>query len=278
LKVLQQLLSVNNSNLKSKKMKRIFTAGSLAALLFVASVVVVSCTGEDGDPGTAGTDGTNGVGFDESLSKGNVVVILDGKRPDGVAFKDTIDFRYAPSDLGSSALTKNGDSEDQYTRIYLDRYQSIDGRVNDINGVNVWGGSRVDGNNNTSTYSELDLDDVVIEFPADHKYFYLNTDFYWEKYYSEGVEEYTNMTNPVLSGYTYDVATTGKIGFKLTGVVPAEENSTGYDLTVIAVVDASVYQQMESIEPDNGRVGSKKTTSNGKASAKVMKAEMKSMN
>src|SRR4051812_2009107 len=93
--------------------------------LFVAIVSIASliagCKGKDGDPGPAGTNGTNGTtgtngtngtngtGFDEATKNGNIMIYLDGTRPDGIAFKDTLDFRFCPTNVGqySVAYTYN---------------------------------------------------------------------------------------------------------------------------------------------------------------------------
>jgi len=109
-------------------LKLCFSAGLLSAVLFLAG-----CKGKQGDPGPAGNNGTNGtngtngangtngingtngVGFEQAVKNGNILIYLDGKTPAGVAFKDTLDYKFSSSDLSNSAVDSVSPTDIRFT-------------------------------------------------------------------------------------------------------------------------------------------------------------------
>lgn len=253
--------------------------------LIIALVAVIILTGcQDGDQGPAGTDGTNGVGFEEALEKGNVLVYLDGTRPDGVAFKDTLDFRFSSSDLNYSYLYRYDPPSDSDNYTYLKRYLGFNaggGYYDDPEGgyaetwSEVWFYSPNAGD--TSIWVELGLN-TSIAFPEDHKYFDLDDYYYFASYHDEVGEEYSygNVTDSTFTAYSY-TGSTGSLKYKASFTVPADYNSSGYDLKVTYITDATVYESLT--EYNDGRSKSKSASTERIAvePKKVAKAVMKDM-
>ena len=268
--------------------KNTFTPGSWAMLFFIM-ILIAGCTGEDGAPGPDGadgadgangkngTDGKDGDGFDEAIAKGSIILVLDGVRPDDKAFKDTIYYRYAPTHLYYSSFTNDTNveaGEISATSTHLERYQSLDGTGSAYaNSRGFWynaaGPKLVNFNFGT--------ENTIVAFPAEHKFFSLYASISIDQYYNsdtQQVDTETNLDNLVITSYTYDAATTGKVAYRYSGTMPVGNNSTGHDLKVTVIVDASVYGgiQGESSGGDRHQGGSGRT-----AVQKVAKAEMQSM-
>jgi hypothetical protein len=264
------------------------------AIALVAVVILAGCKGDQGDPGptgangatgatgatgttgatgangTNGIDGTNGLGFDEAVANGGFSVILDGKRPDGVAFKDTLDFRYSDSNGDNSSISRYITDSDSDNYANIQRYL---GAVSspyywDNNNVgNIESRIQVTSEGDTLRYSYLSLS-VSVKFPSDHMYFDMDDSYYFdETNWDEGV----NVTDSTLTNYSY-ASSTGSIKYTVGYTVPAGNNATGYELKVTAIVDAFVYQQLSSEEalrgPSHNSSGGRKA---------VVKAEMKPM-
>jgi len=274
-------------------MKRATTTNLKLASLTVAiaaAAFLASCSGDDGavgpagKDGTNGTNGTNGVGFEEAISRGNVLIILDGKRPDGLAFKDTVNFRFAPGSPRYSSFQSYSDDYN-YTDTYIKRYQGWDQSGDPYNEdyttgtLYSWTTVGLDANVLKYQYLNFEFDHVYIEFPAENKFFDLDFESYisnyvdsetgqWETYYSYnfGDSTITSFTNAITNGaFKYN------IGF----TVPADNNSTGYDLKVTAIGDLTLEQQMYNPN-QGGRLASNRTAA--PEPKKVEKAVMKSMN
>lgn len=272
--------------------KNTFTLASLATLAF-AAILVAGCSGDDGAPGPAGTNGTNGTngtagtngtngtngaGFDEAIAKGNIILYLDGTRPDGVAFKDTIDYRFASTDPDDSRFYDDTDEgEESDIETYVMRYKGYDATGGGL-GIYSYGWYYND-TDPKSQEVEVYLNNTVIEFPEEHKYFDLNMDYvYLDKYFnteSETVETETNLSEPDFASFTFDVATTGKVAYKFSGIVAGGSNSTGSDLKITVVANASVVQSIEAISEGGDR--HQKSENGRTASVKIAKAVMQSM-
>jgi len=270
-------------------MKKATTTFKLAsvAVAIAASAFLASCSGDDGavgpagKDGTNGTNGTNGVGFDDAITRGNILVILDGKRPDGVAFKDTLNFRFAPSSPRYSYFSTYSEG-DTYTDVYAKRYQSWDGSGDPYNDettgtVYTWTTAGLEGTKLTYQSLEVDLEEAYVEFPAEKKYFELNVDSYISNYLNSetGVWENNysyNFGDSTITSVDTKV-TNGAYKYNFTYVVPANNNSTGYDLKMTAIADLKLDEQMYN--PNGKRT--QNTSSNGRAAGSVAKAVMKSM-
>ncbi len=72
-------------------------------VISILTICTISCSGEDGTNGTNGLDGTNGEGFEELTKFGYMTMVLEGTRPDNVAFKDSTLFKFTAS--SGSALS-----------------------------------------------------------------------------------------------------------------------------------------------------------------------------
>jgi len=246
----------------------LFTAGllSLVALL-------LNCKGD------AGAVGPSGAGFDEATKDGKIVVYLDGTRPDGKAFKDTLEFKFAATyaNYNSSAYT-NGWGANYNIETYVKRYLAMDNNSNNnTNGdsyVSIDFEASLSGADTVKNFDMYLNTDVTSE--SDHKYFRMNNDeFYFQTNSSDN-----GVTNYAVTAYKYDT-TSGKVSYKFKFTQPYGYdacndgcyyyNSTGYDLNVSGYVDAIVYQNI-----GNCNCGRKR--SNSRASKTVTtKAEMKDL-
>jgi hypothetical protein len=267
--------------------KNTFSLSSLA-MLFSAAIIIASCTGDDGAPGPAGTNGTNGTngtdgkngtngaGFDEAIAKGNVIVMLDGTRPDGVAFKDTVDYRFSNNDMYYSSFyddTQTGEGEDSDIETRIQRYQGYDG------GGYVSTNTKalvLTGITSKLLSTDMSTNNTIISFPAEHKFFYLEMYPYFNQSYNSETNQVdiaTNLSDLTLTSYDYNVPTTGKAAYKYSGTLDGGSNSTGNDLKITVIVNATVYKSIQSInggdrhdQGDDGRTAAKA----------VVKAEMQS--
>lgn len=210
---------------------------SLSVLILAVLAFFAGCT-KKGDPGPAGADGTNGtngttgVGFDEAVKNGNIVVYFDGKRPDGVAFKDTIDFRFAPASLDySSVYVYDVDDNDFYVRRYSGMDFYIDSEESDDNYADM--DLEVYTGDGTNYYLYLDLRADIST--AEFKYFQIDNYLY----NTDG----SNYLNENFSGYSYDPGT-GKFKVTFSCTIDGGNNETTFPLNVKFVVDATVYEQI----------------------------------
>ena len=267
--------------------RKTFTWSSLTVLFF-AACMVAACSGDEGEPGPAGTNGTDGkdgkdVAYDEAISKGNVLLILDGTRPDGIAFKDTIDFRFATADWNTSSLYRNDAPTDDYNQVSLRRRQSIDMQFGEgeYGVLNAYSEGYLEGGEE-GVYSNVTAYYPTIAFPQEKKYFQLYASFWFQRYFDSEAGEFVEpgtLVDGAVTSYKRIVGADGKFSYKINGTVPAGDNNTGYDLKVTVIADALVYEQLQNnSDKNNGRIGSSK--SNGRtapAIEKVAKAEMQSM-
>lgn len=264
--------------------RKTFTWSSLTVLFF-AACMVAACSGDEGEPGPAGTNGTDGkdgadgidVAYEEAISRGNVLLILDGTRPDGIAFKDTIDFRFS-TDWTASRLYRNDAPTDDYNEVSLRRRQSIDVQYGEgeMGVLNSYSEGFLESGEE-GVYSNVDVYYPTIAFPQEKKYFQLYASFWFQRYFDgEGFVESGTLVEGTVASYKRIVGTDGKFSYKISGTVPSEYNNTGYDLNVTVVTDVVVYEQLQNMT--NERIGS--STSNGRtapATKKVARAEMQSM-
>jgi hypothetical protein len=263
--------------------KKTFTWSSLTVLFF-AACMVAACSGDEGEPGPAGTNGTDGtdgidVGYEEAISKGNILLVLDGTRPDGIAFKDTIDFRFASTEGGASSIYR-GDGDDDYNEVRLNRRQSIDVQLGEgqYGTIYSYTTSSLEGGEEEVS-SQISVYYPTIAFPQEKKYFQLYFYFNFQRYFdSEAGEllESGDLLDGAVTSYKRSVGTDGKFSYKISGTVPQSNNNTGYDLNVTVIADAIVYEEIQNNNSE--RIGSSKA--NGRtapATEKVAKAEMQSM-
>jgi len=289
------------------KTTTVLRMASLAAM-FSASAWLVSCSGDDGAVGPAGKDGSNGtngtngtngangvngVGYNQAISRGNVLLILDGKRPDGVAFKDTIDFRYAPSDLQfSNFYHGNAFSDDDTTSEFsIKRFQSWDGEgdtyydENDPTGtLHSDAGTALDSKGTLlARYFEISTSYALVEFPAEKKYFEFNMDanysLFPEDMQGKLVGDGEHFTDSTFTQFTDFIGADGVQKYNITFTCPADGNSTGYDLKITAIADLKLAQVVQNT---NTKRFSTSTNANGRTATttakKVAKTFMKSMN
>jgi len=262
----------------------------LSAVLISLTIILVNCKGDAGDPGPAGapgtngtdgTDGTNGVGFSDAIAKGSITIYLDGTRPDGVAFKDTVTFPYSSNNMDYS-----------YAYFYEPADSDVDTgikRYAGFNGMNsnesdyayaeseVWFRTEAATKHDTSKYfwGYFNFD---VSFPAEGKYFTLQSysNPYFDSYYnSDGsTSQDGNVTDSTFTGYKYD-SVSGGLKYKVGFTMAAGDNSSGYDLKVTYVTDAVVYRSLGGEERTLGRRRTNVASANSRKSG--AKAEMKSL-
>jgi len=223
-------------------------------------------TGAAGANGINGLNGTNGEGFEDALKNGNILVYLDGTRPDGKDFKDTLDFKFSTTDLGGSSIYRNQSPSDSNNSSYVRRYPDLDGlEINyteseDTDNARSYFHFIVDSEGDTIISHSLNLY-ASVAFPTEHKYFQLNNQFYFDDYF-DGETDGGNADDITISSYSYDNST-GSLKYKLSYVVPAGNNDSDHELKVTVVVNAHVFITMENSEEGrvatNGRVASKKS-------------------
>jgi hypothetical protein len=186
--------------------------------------------GESGDKGENGKDGENGVGFDEATQYGNIVLSLDGRRPDGDAFKKDLDFKFTP--VGVNGLTSSSVVETAKTgRIFTIRrfYSTVAEGLQD-NQITMYVHVSYDGDKPVITSVDFYLRTVITT--DDFKFFTLEDDY--GPFTLSGEKE-----------YTYDQAT-GNLTLKLNFEVPGdfEYNGTGHDLHVGVTVNVKVFERV----------------------------------
>lgn len=192
-------------------------------------------TGEQGEPGKNGEngkDGENGVGFEEATQYGNITLSLDGRRPDGEAFKKDLDFKFTP--VGVSGLTSSSvvDTEEN-TRIFTIRrfYSTVaEGLQDNQVTLNLF----VSYESDQPQITRVDFYVRTVVTTDDFKFFILTDDYGHFAY--EGEKKYT--FDPV----------TGDLDLQLSFTVPGdyEFNGTGHDLTVVSTVKVKVFERISS--------------------------------
>lgn len=82
-------------------MNKLLMKSVLPLVLLVSSFAFFSCE-----------DDENVIGLDESAKYGNIKLTFEGERPDGEDFKETVNFRFMPSNgpQGSSTVEDDGDT------------------------------------------------------------------------------------------------------------------------------------------------------------------------
>jgi len=248
----------------------LFTAGLLSLVM-----LLLNCKGD------AGAVGPSGVGFDEATKDGKIVVYLDGTRPDGKAFKDTLEFKFAATYADNNSYSEPdgwGENYDVYT--YVQRYLAMDNDNQSDSYASIGFEASLNGKDTVKNFEMYLNTDVT--FKSDHKYFRMyNDEFYFD---STPNNLDNNITDYAVTAYKYDTLS-GKLTYKFKftqpygmvydgcndGCTDYAYNSTGYDLNVSGYVDAVVYQNIGSC--NCGRKGS-----NSRVSKTVTtKAEMKDL-
>jgi hypothetical protein len=246
--------------------------------LITMATIFLACKGDDGnvgpvgltgEKGTTGDTGEKGEGFTEALKNGNILVYLDGTRPDGIAFKDTLNFRFSPTDVddNSYAETEGTDANyDQYT--YVRRYLGMDNSSESDSYAGIDFEPAIDaesGDTVKNFYMYVDTDITTSDF----KYFRLNN--VYENWYGT-----TNVLDSAFTAYKYD-ASKGSVKYKFKFMVPANNNATGYDLKVSGVVDATVYQYIPTGGCDGPCREGKRAARMSSELKPVVKAEIRSI-
>jgi hypothetical protein len=87
-----------------------------------------------------------------------------------------------------------------------------------------------------------------------------------------------NFSDSTITSITKQVGTNGAFGYNVSFTVPAEGNSTGYDLKITAIANVTVFEEIEN----NTKKRVPHPSNNGRVtvpeSKKVAKAVMKSTN
>ncbi|UII21868.1 hypothetical protein [Fulvivirga ligni] len=210
--------------------------------LFLACIIVFSfgSCAEDGDVGPAGADGTNGTngtngtdgedgmdgaGFDELTKYGNIMIYLDGTRPDEVAFKDTSNFRFVPiEDISSENVVSISEST------YSFRAMRFLSAPDDVFQYSVARLIMTVEDGETLSFPNFSLEigkDVVT---TDFKVFGI-----YDTYSS------SSYTDLVIEDYSY-TPSTGTMQFSFSFNVTGANNDTGNDLNVSGEVELVVLE------------------------------------
>jgi hypothetical protein len=187
-------------------------------LLLVASGLLYTGCVDDGE------DGLNGKDFNETSKYGTVTMTFSGKRPDGVAFTETVLFPYTSTvSSDGSAITSINTNGTQFS---ITRYEAApdDDNTPYIHLYSVLSGEKL---------LTSDLNFMAVITTSDLKYFQIIT-------YPYNAMEHLGKNTPA-TGFSYNEAT-GALKYKLSGTIPAKSNSTGYDLTIAVDVDVKVYK------------------------------------
>jgi hypothetical protein len=209
----------------------------LQPLLIVLAGLIFALAGcKDGDPGKAGTNGTNGTnatngtngtdgaGYDQAIKNGSIIIYLNGKRPDGVAFKDTINYLFSSSNLNYSYVEPG----DTYNIVRTRRFQGMDClSVDNYVDINF----EVDTEEGVNTYY-INCKLVASVTTPDFQYFNLNDNYY--------NDDDVNITNPSFTAYSFD-SPSSHLKYNFSFDVASNYNSTGYALNVSGKVDVTVY-------------------------------------
>lgn len=185
--------------------------------------------GADGANGADGAPGQNGAGFDEAIAYGSITVTYSGTLPvDEVPFEQTVEYPYSAAQSLISNTSAEGDEryfeiarwyslpsayEPQDNYVYFDLY------VNEA------------AEPDTVTSSYIGINSRIIEGT---KFFLLFSEYGFDS--SEG---FTDISfNPE----------TGELSFHFEFVIPADYNSSGFDVTVSGDAEVIVKEQLETEE------------------------------
>jgi hypothetical protein len=210
-----------------------------------SGLVFSACDGEDGDPGAAGSKGEKGdkgdigdqgAGFDEAVQYGHIVVRYTGTRSDGLAFDETVDYRFAPlspndDDEESDLFYNSGTISEENVRAFrVGRFLGSIDDSDDRSSVTVGLMRALEGDK-----EQFDLFDLLLEAA-------LTTDDY--KYFSirQNIAEFVSSED--ISEYSY-TPTTGSLKVKIDTTLPGENNETGNELTLSITVDATVFENLQ---------------------------------
>ncbi len=194
-----------------------------AAALLLVSFAFSSCE-----------DDSNAIGLNDATKYGFIKVTLEGFRPDGEAYEVTKNFRFASSTgpYGSSSVDTDENEGFTYRYFNVERFM---GAINESgegeeNFVQFYGYVN-EGNDPLDepdfTESSLYIESAVTT--SDKQYFYIN--------------EYINIATEDVTNYQYNEET-GKLSFKFTKTLTANESDSGFPLTVTVNVNATVFENM----------------------------------
>ncbi len=186
--------------------------------------------GPDGNAGENGTNGENGVGFDELVQYGSISLTLDGKRPDGVPFKDTAIFKYTPIDPKFNVFyLKRGFIDFSATR-FLSAPSSI---YQESRAYIELGFTKPEVGEPAFDYFNLGLIEYTV-ISEDLTYFRIVNEFVHD---SGGVKEFS------LTNYSFNEETNHLV-FSFSFMVVGDDNSTRNDLSVSGEVDIIVLKAL----------------------------------
>lgn len=183
--------------------------------------------GADGTNGNNGINGKNGAAYDEAARRGSITTYLSGTTAAGDPFKDTLRFKFSSTDLSASSIYYYNNNDVSFR---MDRFTSLD-NYNIQNYTQYYLEVYNDGAGDTTWYIDQTVNATITT--SDFKYFKINEDYY------DG--EGSNVENALYEGFKYD-ATTGRLYFRYSWLIPAGSNSTGHDLNVSGVIDVTVYE------------------------------------
>lgn len=194
-----------------------------AAALLLISFAFSSCE-----------DDSNVIGLNDATKYGFIKVTLEGFRPDGEAYEVTKNFRFASSTgpYGSSSVETDENEGYVYRYFNVERFM---GAINESgdgedNSVEFYG--YVDEGNDPADEPDFTESSLYIESAvttSDKQFFY--------------VSEYINIDTEDVTSYKYNEET-GKLSFKFTKTLTANETNSGFPLTITVNVNATVFEDL----------------------------------
>jgi hypothetical protein len=197
-----------------------------AAALLLISFAFSSCDEE-----------SDVIGLNDATKYGFIKLTLEGFRPDGEAYEVTKNFKFASSTgpYNSSSVNTYVDG-DTYRDFDVARFigpinESLDGEENSVD-LNLYV-NEGDSEEDEPDFVESGFGIETAVTTSDKKFFY--------------VSEYIGIDSEDVTSYKYNPET-GKLSFKFTKTLTAQENNSGFPLTVTVNVNATVFEELYNQE------------------------------
>ncbi|WP_025740571.1 hypothetical protein [Aquimarina pacifica] len=216
-------------------------------ILCCLALFFLNCEGEDGTDGTSsfgasginGIDGTNGVdgvdgensaSYEELTQYGSISILIEGKRPDGVDFSKTEEFKF--STLLAENISTLTTNDNNYT-FDLTRFLTHEEDFAGDPGCEIF----LTINNFGETTETFELDVGLWNYlvvSSDYKYFIINDAF---------LNNGDGISNIEITDYSFDDETNQLI-FSFSLQIAGDNNDTENDLFLSGEVDVIVFEEM----------------------------------
>lgn len=189
--------------------------------------------GADGTNGEDGQNGDNGVGYEELAKYGQITANMEGIRPDGEAFQDSVIYRYTAVEGSSIASFNSVSVSDNITSFKTRRFLSapddalqtsffeLDLEIQDIGEASQQFG-----------FLHIYLLGYTI-IGQDHMYFYLDG------------EDFVLIEDNIIQNFAFD-DTTNHLTYDFLVTIPEGQNSSGNDVIFSGTVDVILLEEVET--------------------------------